>query len=98
MASLFIREYANIAGARGRSAPVPMEPGTDQSVLTFSTSAASAAFGATTKLVRIYSDTAFHYVVAADPTATTSHLKWPASTPCEFGVLPGQKVAVIAAA
>lgn len=99
MATLWIREYVDIGvtGA-GRPAPISMEPGTDQTPVTFSTSAASAAFAASTKYIRVYGSAAFHYVVGADPTATTNAMKWPADLPLEIGVKAGQKIAVIAAA
>jgi hypothetical protein len=107
MATLWIREYARVGFAKQNSRqvsagsgqiPVVQEPGTDQSPVTFTTSAQSAAFAADTAYVRCYSSDAFHYVVGANPTATTDHLKWPADAPLEIGVAPGQKIAVIAAA
>lgn len=99
MATLWIREYrdSGVAGA-GRPIPVPAEPGTDQSPLTFSTSAQSAAFAADTRYIGIIASAAFHYVVAADPTATTGALKIPADVLVHLCVKPGQKIAAIAAA
>lgn len=107
MATLWIREYDRLgyAGEMAKqvaaglgAAPIPQEPGIDQSPLTFSTSAASAAFGTETTVIRVYGSAAFHYVVGTTPVATTSHMKWPADVPLEVGVAPGQKIAVIAAA
>jgi hypothetical protein len=104
MATLWIREYA-ATGSAGTSpsagagkVQVAQEPGTDQTALTYTTSAASAAFGATTRYIGIISDGAFHYVVAAAPTATTNALMVPADTMLFVGVEPGQKIAAIAAA
>ena len=74
------------------------EPGADQTPLTFSTTAASAAFGAGTTFIGIIASAAFHYVVGANPTATTGALKIPADTLIFIGVSAGQKIAVIAAA
>lgn len=104
MATLWIREYALVGAAGsnlgfgGAAMPIGQEPGTDQTPVTFTTSAQSAAFGASTRLVTIIGSAAFHYVVGANPTATTNHLKIPADTPWSIGVVAGQKLAVIAAA
>jgi len=107
MATFWIREYTrlgyvpdmalNIAEGLGQ-APIVQEPGTDQTPVTFSTSAQSSAFGAGTAYIRCYGSAAFHYAVGANPTATTNHMKWPADVPMEIGVSPGHKIAVIAAA
>jgi hypothetical protein len=99
VATLWIREYRNsgVAGA-GRAIQVPAEPGADQTPVTFTTSAQSAAFASTTTFIAIIGSAAFHYVVAANPTATTDALKVPANTLVHVGVLPGQKIAAIAAA
>lgn len=108
MATLWIREYGAAGGvaadageyptAGPLTSPIAQEPGTDQTPVTFSTSAQSAAFAAGTRYVTIIGSAAFHFVCAANPTATTSHLKIPADTPYSFGVVPTQKLAVIAAA
>lgn len=96
MSTLWIREYSGLA--RGGSAQAVQEPGTDQTAVTYSTSAQSAAFAAGTTVIGIISDAAFHYVVAANPTATTNALKVPADTLVYVGVTAGQKIAAIAAA
>lgn len=99
MATLWIREYVTVgSGGSGRAAPIAQEPGTDQAALTYSTSAASAAFAAGTRFIGIISDAAFHYVVATTPTATTGAFKVPANTLHFVGVSAGQKIAAIAAA
>ena len=98
MATLWIREYSEIPTIYGDRAPMAKEPGTDQTPLTFSTTAASAAFAATTRYIAITASAAFHYVVAAAPTATTNALKVPADTLLFIAVVPGDKIAAIAAA
>ncbi len=107
MATLWIREYSQLeaVGARyggdvaggATSAPLAAEPGADQTPVTFSTSAQSAAFADGTLYISMIGSAAFHYVVGANPTATTNHLKVPADTPREIGVKAGHKIAVIAA-
>lgn len=96
MATLWVREYSALA--RKGSIQAPMEPGTDQTPVTFSTSAQSAAFAASTCIIAIVGSAAFHFVVGANPTATTGALKVPADTLIFVGVTSGQKIAAIAAA
>lgn len=104
MATLWIRQYTETGDAGSpRSAgqgkaQIAHEPGTDLTAVTYTTSAQSAAFASGTKYIGIISDGAFHYVVAANPTATTAALKVPADTLIYIGVTEGQKIAAIAAA
>jgi hypothetical protein len=104
MATLWVREYAQTGDAGSpRSAgqgkaQIAHEPGTDQTPVTFTTSAQSAAFAAGTTYIGIIGSAAFHYVVAANPTATTNALKVPADTLVYIGVTAGHKIAAIAAA
>jgi len=97
MATLWIREYEVPANTGRGAIPVPYEPGTDQSPVTYSTTTQSAAFGTRTHFITIISDAAFHYVVGTNPTATTNAIKVPADTARDIGVKAGQKIAVIAA-
>lgn len=104
MATLWIREYANIPavtqtdGIGDGVVSVAQEPGTDQTPVTFTTSAQSAAFAAGTAFVGIIASAAFHYVCGSNPTATTNALKVPADTLIYIGVKAGQKIAAITAA
>lgn len=98
MATLWVREYRDRATAgAGRDVQIVAEPGTDQTPVTFTTTTQSAAFAASTKFIAMIASAAFHYVVGANPTATTSALKVPADTLIHVGVPAGQKVAVVAA-
>lgn len=92
MATLWVRAYTLKS-----SIPVLLEPGADQTV-TFTTSAQSTAMPAGTSYARIISDVAFHYVVGANPTATTGAMRVPANTSVDIGISAGQKIAAIAAA
>ena len=92
MATLWIREYD-----ASSALPIPVEPGLVDQTVTFTTTTQSAAFG-TGGLVTIIADAAFHYVVGANPTATTSNLKVPADTLLTMKVAAGQKIAVVTAA
>jgi hypothetical protein len=107
VATLWIREYSTVpqveadtaaASTRtGDGQPMAQEPGTDQTPVTFTTSAQSAAFSAATQYIAMIASAAFHYVVGANPTATTSALKIPADTLVYIGVPAGSKIAAIAA-
>lgn len=109
MATLWIREFQAVGAApRANDAggivpgsgtiPVAQEPGKDQTPVTFSTSAQSAAFGDDTLYIEMYGSAAFHYVVGPNPTATTNAMKVAADTSKVIGVAPGHKIAAIAAA
>lgn len=99
MATLWVREFGDVGGSNNMTnVPIPAEPGTDQTPVTFSTSAQSAAFAAGTKYIAIIGSAAFHYVVGSNPTATVNALKVPADTLVYVGVTAGQKVAAILAA
>ncbi|MGD9880463.1 MAG: hypothetical protein AB7F22_10590 [Reyranella sp.] len=105
MATLWIREYTRIAGpgvwrgepptVYGEGSPMAQEPGSaDPSPVTISgTSAQSAAFNDDTKFIELWADAAFHYLVGADPEATTNHMPVEARTSKFIGVTAGQKVA-----
>jgi len=104
LSTLWIREYSAVgaapsaANAGASNLLIPAEPGTDQTPLTFSTTAQSAAFAAGTKFVEIQGSAAFHYVVGADPTATTNALRVAASENKLIAVTAGHKIAAINAA
>ena len=93
MSSLYIAEFVDGAGAL-QAAQMP--PISEQKVTISGTSAQSAAFGC--KVIRVHTDVACHVAFGANPTATTSNMRLQADTTEYFGVTPGNKVAVIAAA
>lgn len=97
MASLYISEYAGIYDVNHKErVPRPAEPVVASQKVTFTTSTASSAFNAGTKLVRVVADAACHILVGADPTATTSHMPLAADEPYFFQPLgPGLKIAAV---
>lgn len=105
MATLWIREYA-AAGHTPRynstgpddTLPIALEPGTDQTPVSFTTTTQSTAFATTTGMIAVIGSSAFHYVVGTNPTATVNALKVPADTLIYIGVVPGQKIAAVLAA
>lgn len=99
MATLKIREFTRL-GLRNGQGQIALEPGTDQTAVTFtSSSVASAAFAADTEYVQIKSDVAFCFKVGpatgATPTADQNCMDVPAETMYFMGVPPGAKMAVI---
>jgi hypothetical protein len=102
MSTCYIREYIGVA-AVGRfstasaAVPIAQEPGTDQSVITISgTHAESAAFAATTRLIRVHTDTICSIIISAAGTAaTTGGARMAANQTEYFGVSPGMKLSVI---
>lgn len=94
MAKLWITELAYMPGM----SQVAQLPPIAEQVVTFTTTTQSAAANHSTRFVRVISDADCHIAVGDNPTATTSSLKLIAGSPEYFGVTPGHKVAVIAAA
>lgn len=103
MTIVTITEYDKLAFKAGTAYPLPAEPPsvTQSAITSIGSSASSSAFAAGTKLVRLSTDTALHFLVGAKgatPTATTSCSRLPAGGIIDLFVPGGAKVAVIAAA
>lgn len=96
MASLYISEYIRMPSDHRGLVPAAETPAvTTQKITISGTSAQSAAFGATTKFVRLHTDTICSVLFGADPTATANHMRMAADQTEYFGVVAGQKLAVI---
>lgn len=97
MSILQITEYAELANdITGIRAPISQEPAIAFQEITISgTSAASAAFNASTRFIRISGDAAFRFRVAAAPTALATDTRMIADSAEYFGVRPGLKIAAI---
>jgi len=95
MANMYITELKQIiTDTEGRAAPVGLFNGTETyQAVTYTSSAASAAFVATTSVVRVTCDEAAFLVFGSSPTATATGTKVQAGSVEYFGVTPGQKVA-----
>ena len=99
MSKLFIAEFREQANASyGQLLQLPQVPPAASQVVTFTTSTQSSALSAGTTFVRVIADADCHIEVGGNPTATTSLLPLTAGQAYYFGVTPGHKVAVIAAA
>jgi hypothetical protein len=68
----------------------------EQTVAISGASTQSAAFNASTGLVRLHCDSVCNVLIGASPTVTTSSMRMAAGQTEYFVVTPGQKVAVIA--
>ena len=100
MSNLSITEFERqVHGPSGTVIPVGMQHGeTIQNVSYTTVSTQSAAFGATTKFVRIVADVDTRILFGANPTALASASVLMAAGSSEyFGVIPGDKVAAITA-
>lgn len=95
MAKLYIREYSDVAQTVRGAAPVGKEPGTDQAPLTINTEVKSAAFAATTVMIRVHVDAICSILIDSAPTATTSSARMAANQTEYFGVTAGHKLSVI---
>lgn len=102
MSKLYIAEFAHTPGivsVSGQPLQLPPVPPAVGQVLTYSATAASAAFTANTAYVRLVSDADCHLEFGAGSISATvnSVVKLTAGLPEYFGVTPGHKVAAIAA-
>jgi hypothetical protein len=97
MAVLYISEYDRQCIDYLRlGVPAPQEPSiAEQSVAIGGTSAASAAFNAKTKFVRVHTDAICSIAFGVSPTAVATAKRMAAGQTEFFGVRPGDKVAVI---
>lgn len=99
MATIYITEYTELGwvGAFGNKlAMMPVEPAVaDQNVAIGSSSAASAAFNAATKFIRVNTDSACSIAIGATPVAVATAHRLAANETDYYVVTPGQKLAVI---
>lgn len=88
MATLWIKEHTKKPQMAG-GPDIWAEPAAvEQNVAISGTSAQSAAFAAQTRFITITSDSAFCYLVAANPTAATTNFRVAADQILTIGVAP----------
>ena len=96
MSTLYISEFANMAGIGSRFVRVaPMAPLAEQTVAIGGSSTQSNAFSANTQVIRVAADSVCSIKIGANPTATATTLRIPSNVTEYFAVQPGQKLAVI---
>jgi len=101
MAVLSVTEFTQIGmdAERGQPQAAQVDENTIIQNVTFTTTAAIAnALNAKTRMIRVVVDTNAFVKIAAVPTATTSHMLFPAGIPEYFtvGAASGLKVAAVA--
>jgi len=99
MAKVYIEEYKEMAKIQSSKADLaaPQEPSiVEQTPVAIGVgSAQSAAFNEQTRFVRIHTDAICSIKFGDNPTATADSKRLAANATEYFGVVPGQKVAVI---
>lgn len=93
MATLYITEFNRTSIYFANAPTTP--PVAEQAIAITGASAASAAFDATTYGVMLVADVDCSLAFGATPTAVATAHYVPAKTTRFYGVVPGQKVAVI---
>jgi hypothetical protein len=93
-----ITEYRAMArDDRAQVVPCGLEPAlTNQQLTAGGASTPSAAFGAATRFVRVHADEDVRIAFGANPVASAASPRMAANSTEYFGVVAGQKVAVIA--
>ena len=96
MAKVYITEFEQMPSVVGGRVAVGKQPGVEQTPVAIGgTSVQSAAFGARAKFVRIHADAICSVAFGANPTATANSMRMAANQTEYFGVVVGDKVAVI---
>lgn len=99
MATAWVTEYRDVKSVlRSGPAGLPKTPSVANQTVTYTTTTQSNAFNSLTNYIRFVSTSNCHILINADPTATTSTTYVPAGAVEYFGVTPGHKIAVVAAA
>lgn len=94
MATLYITEYATTGWTSAKGLPCGQEPAVATQAIAIP--GTSATFQINTKFVRLHTDNTCSVLFGANPTATTSSPRMVAQQTEYFGVVGGQKVAVVA--
>lgn len=93
-----VGEYADPRDTQGLSGVVSEPAAADQSVAFTGTAGTSAAFAATTKVVRVSTDSKCAYKFGSAPTAVVTDKEMPAGHVEYFAVTPGHKISMIVVA
>ena len=97
MAFLYITEFNAIGGGANFNFPSALQSGViiDQQIGISGSASLSAAFNATTRLVRLHTDAICSIKFGSNPTAATTNARLALGSTEYFVVVPGQKVSVI---
>jgi hypothetical protein len=95
MATLYISEYKDMPVTIGQFLPVAQEPAITTQTVAITTTTQSAAFNTNTRFIRVHVDAICSIKFGASPTAVTTDARMAANTTEYFGVIAGQKLAVV---
>lgn len=101
MATLYISEYSGFAAGSAQGGPsnitgqAGQEPAIAEQSFAFTTTTQSAAFNASTRVVRIHTDAICSILFGVNPTAVATSKRLAANQTEYFGVTSGQKVAAV---
>jgi hypothetical protein len=98
MATLYVAEFNRLGLDRRGNEEVPIAqnpPVAEQTVAMSGTSAQSNAFSGKTTVIRVHTDAVCSILIGTNPTATAAKMRLAADQTEYFGVLPGDKIAVI---
>jgi hypothetical protein len=96
MAKLYITEFELPPQYAGGALYVTqMPPLAEQTITITGTSQSSSSFGQYTRIIAVHTDSTCSISISLNPVATVNKKRLYANTTEYFGVLPGQKIAVI---
>jgi len=95
MAKAYITEHPRPTMYQGGLLPVVAMPPLTSQTVTFTTTTQSNAFGSTTKMICVHTDSICSIEFGTNPTATTSSRRMAANTTEYFEVTPGHKIALV---
>lgn len=94
-ATCYISEFSQISPVGPSGAQIAMAPSLTTQTVAVGAEAKSAAFGNSTRFIRLHCDAIASFAFGTNPTATTSSARTPADATEYFGVNPGDKVSII---
>lgn len=95
MSTAYITEFADCMTFENLTFPKWSSRVVEQSPVTFTTHAESAAFAATTRYIMFTADGIFSWTIGASPAATTNKMRFPAGTIFTIGVQAGDKISFV---
>lgn len=95
MALAYVTEFDSWSSKTNMTVPKWSSRVVEQTPITYSTSAQSAAFDTKTRYIMFTADGIFSWTIASNPTATTNKMRFPAGTIFFIEVQPGDKIAFI---
>jgi hypothetical protein len=95
MAVVYISEFSTLAQFPNQGPQMAAWPPIAEQTVAIGVEAKSQPFGATTRFIRIHTDSACSIMIGANPTATTAKLRMAGNQTEYCGVNPGDRLSVI---